>query len=92
VQWLPRLCLGVSLWRYSYGWHRESGAGHGKFLGGLNSFYLLVDEPEVYGLPRQPRLPSRSVRLSSLLSVASAVLMALGALISFRRRGEREET
>ena len=25
-----------------------------KMLGGLNSFYLLVDKPEVYGLPREP--------------------------------------
>lgn len=62
-----------------------------KILGGLNSFYLLVDEPETYGLPRQPELPSRAVRPSSLFSVASAVLMALGALLSFRRRGDREE-
>src|SRR5205807_6298830 len=27
-----------------------------KILGGLNAFYLLVDEPEVYGLPSDPRL------------------------------------
>src|SRR2546429_9791566 len=27
-------------------------------LGGLNSFYLLVDKPEAYGLPRHPELPS----------------------------------
>src|SRR5690606_39342055 len=29
-------------------------------LGGLNAFFLLIDEPEVYGLPREPKLPSRS--------------------------------
>jgi formate dehydrogenase iron-sulfur subunit len=57
-----------------------------KILGGLNSFYLLLDEPEVYGLPRDPKLPSRSVLPSSIFSIASALLMALGALLSFRRR------
>src|SRR5215475_8979273 len=28
-----------------------------KVLGGLNAFYLLMDEPEVYGLPSNPRVP-----------------------------------
>ena len=32
-----------------------------KILGGLNAFYLLVDKPEVYGLPSNPKVPSRSV-------------------------------
>jgi formate dehydrogenase iron-sulfur subunit len=59
-------------------------------LGGLNSFYLLVDEPETYGLPRHPKLPSRSLRLSSLFSIGSVFVIALGALLSFRRRGEEE--
>lgn len=62
-----------------------------KILGGLNAFYLLVDEPETYGLPRNPRLPSRAVRPASLLSIGSAILMALGALIAFRKRGEKED-
>ncbi len=62
-----------------------------RILGGLNSFYLLVDEPETYGLPRNPQLPSRSVRASSLVSIGSAILMGLGALVSFRRRGEEPD-
>src|SRR6266478_6609653 len=56
-----------------------------RILGGLNSFYLLMDEPETYGLPRNPQLPSRSVRASSLVSIGSAILMGLAALASFRR-------
>ena len=32
-----------------------------KMLGGLNSFYLLVDKPEVYGLPPDPKMPSRNL-------------------------------
>ncbi|HXV86418.1 MAG TPA: 4Fe-4S dicluster domain-containing protein [Gemmatimonadales bacterium] len=57
-----------------------------EFLGGLNSFYLLVDEPEVYGLPRHPRLPTRNLRGSSALSVAAALVMGLVGWITLRRR------
>src|SRR5437867_1245935 len=44
-----------------------------KILGGLNSFYLLMDKPEVYGLPADPKLPSRSVLPSSIFSIGSAI-------------------
>jgi formate dehydrogenase iron-sulfur subunit len=57
-----------------------------KILGGLNSFYLLMDEPEVYGLPREPKLPSRTVLPSSLFSIGSAIAVGLAALFSFRVR------
>ena len=56
-------------------------------LGGLNSFYLLVDKPEVYGLPPNPRLPSRNLKSSALWSVLGAVVIAVTSLISFRNRG-----
>ncbi|HEU4585764.1 MAG TPA: hypothetical protein VFR95_08440, partial [Gemmatimonadaceae bacterium] len=50
-------------------------------LGGLNAFFLLVDEPEVYGLPREPKIPSRNLVTSSLLSTIGAVAMTfIGAL------------
>jgi len=55
-------------------------------LGGLNSFYLLVDEPEVYGLPRDPKLPSDNLRASSALSALSGVLLALLGLLGVRKR------
>ncbi len=57
-----------------------------KVLGGLNSFYLLVDSPEVYGLPANPRLPSRNLVASSLFSGIGAVLVGLVGLLSFRQR------
>jgi len=57
-----------------------------KILGGLNSFYLLEDEPEVYGLPSRPRIPSRNVPRSSLLSIFTGILTALALLFSFRTR------
>jgi formate dehydrogenase iron-sulfur subunit len=57
-----------------------------KVLGGLNAFYLLVDKPETYGLPSNPKLPSRSVPRSSLWSILTAGLTALGVLFAFRDR------
>ena len=56
-------------------------------LGGLNSFYLLVDKPEVYGLPPDPKIPSRNLKPSSAWSLLGAVALALTGLVSFRNRG-----
>jgi len=55
-------------------------------LGGLNAFYLLVDEPEVYGLPRDPKLPSRTLKKAGALSAASAAVLGLLALVGLRKR------
>nr|WP_217155935.1 4Fe-4S dicluster domain-containing protein [Sphaerobacter thermophilus] len=76
--------------------------GDESILGGLNSFYLLVDEPEVYGLPSNPQLPSRNLVPSATLSAAGAAAMGLLGLVSLRkrrmdrlaaeRRAEREES
>jgi formate dehydrogenase iron-sulfur subunit len=60
-----------------------------KVLGGLNAFYLLVDTPETYGLPSEPKLPSRSVPRSSLWAIFSALLTGLGVLFAFRSRTKR---
>src|SRR5262245_64103394 len=58
-----------------------------KVLGGLNAFYLLMDEPEVYGLPSSPKVPSRSVPATTFWSVFTGLLVALGVLFRFRERG-----
>jgi formate dehydrogenase iron-sulfur subunit len=58
-----------------------------KMLGGLNSFFLLVDRPEVYGLPPDPRMPSRNLKPSSWMTVLGGVLVGLAGLVSFRTRG-----
>ncbi len=60
-----------------------------KMLGGLNSFYLLVDKPEVYGLPPDPRLPSRNLKRSALWSTLGAVALAIMGVFHFRERGGR---
>src|SRR5262249_58853116 len=39
-----------------------------RILGGLNSFYLLVDKPEGYRLPSNPKVPSPSVPRSTVRS------------------------
>jgi formate dehydrogenase iron-sulfur subunit len=57
-----------------------------KILGGLNSFYLLVDEPEVYGLPRAPKMPTRNLIPTSLFSAAGAVMIALLGVVGLRKR------
>src|SRR4051812_7563822 len=44
-----------------------------KMLGGLNSFFLLVDKPEVYGLPPDPKMPTRNVMPGTLWSALGAV-------------------
>jgi formate dehydrogenase iron-sulfur subunit len=58
-----------------------------KMLGGLNSFYLLVDKPEVYGLPPDPKMPTRNLQMGSWLSAFGALLVGLMGVISFRNRG-----
>ncbi len=58
-----------------------------QMLGGLNSFYLLVDKPAVYGLPAAPKMPSRNLKPSALWSAIGAAVIGLMGVISFRNRG-----
>jgi formate dehydrogenase iron-sulfur subunit len=57
-----------------------------KMLGGLNAFFLLIDRPDVYGLPANPQLSSRNFWPSSGFSVGGALLVGLVGLVSFRNR------
>jgi formate dehydrogenase iron-sulfur subunit len=69
------------------------GQGDGSVYGGLNAFFLLMDKPEVYGLPtgESALLPSRN-NLGGYLGLAlTAALAAVGGLIAFRRRREPAE-
>lgn len=54
-------------------------------LGGLNSFYLLLDRPEVYGLPSDPKLPSVRIAASTLWTAATALVAGLLGLVSLRK-------
>ena len=57
-----------------------------KVLGGLNSFYLLVDKPEAYGLPSSPRLPSANASLSAGFGAIGAAALGLLGLLNFRKQ------
>jgi formate dehydrogenase iron-sulfur subunit len=63
------------------------GADPDEFLGGLNAFFLLVDEPEEYGLPREPVLPSS--RLPASVGVTAGGAVVLGALGAVGLRKQR---
>jgi formate dehydrogenase iron-sulfur subunit len=62
-----------------------------KVYGGLNNFFLLMDDPEVYDLPNAANavLPSRNNLPGYLGGVVTAVVAVIAGLIAFRRRGER---
>ena len=59
--------------------------GKEDIVGGLNAFYVLVDEPHVYGLPDRPELPSQNVGTGFALSAAAAAALAIGGVVSFRK-------
>jgi formate dehydrogenase iron-sulfur subunit len=59
--------------------------GDENMLGGLNAFSLLIDKPEVYGLPANPKMPSRNLWPSSLFSIGGAAVVGLLGLLSFRK-------
>jgi len=61
-----------------------------KVYGGLNAFFLLMDKPEVYGLPNEANavLPRRNNLPGYLGVLATAALSLLAGLVAFRERGE----
>jgi formate dehydrogenase iron-sulfur subunit len=63
-----------------YGMDAESQPG----TEGLNAFFLLVDEPEVYNLPPDPVVPTKTARQSwtaAALSSASMLGLVVGAVV-----------
>ena len=59
--------------------------GDETMLGGLNAFSLLIDKPSVYGLPENPKMPSRNLWPSSFFSAGGAAIVGLLGLLSFRK-------
>jgi formate dehydrogenase iron-sulfur subunit len=72
------------------GYQKANIYGDETILGGLNVFYLLLDDPEVYGQPPNPQLPERNLVTDSLISVGTAVVLGLSAMIAFRQRRSGE--
>lgn len=60
-------------------------------LGGLNSFYLLLDKPQAYGLPAHPTMPTRNLLWGSVSSAAAAVLIGVVGLLGLRARRLNEK-
>src|SRR5215216_5725230 len=52
-------------------------------VGGFGAFFLLLDEPEVYGLPPDPVVPTRHLRRNWLAAAAAAAALAAGVAASF---------
>jgi formate dehydrogenase iron-sulfur subunit len=73
---------------YLYGVDAENQPG----TGGLNAFFLLLDQPEVYNLPPDPLVPTKKAAQSwraMLLTALGTAAVALGAVIA--TRGERAQ-
>ena len=60
--------------------------GYGE-AGGLNVFYLFMDDPTVYGQPINPVVPQRRLFRSAAITVVTAIAIAAAAIMSFRERG-----
>ena len=53
--------------------------------GGLNSFFLLLDQPEVYNLPQNPQRPSNNVMPASFWTIVTAGVLGLVGILIFKR-------
>jgi formate dehydrogenase iron-sulfur subunit len=71
----------------SQGYTKAALYGDASILGGLNVFYLLLDDPTMYGLPTNPVLPDHNLVLESVISAGTAVILGISAIIAFRHRG-----
>jgi formate dehydrogenase iron-sulfur subunit len=60
--------------------------GKEDILGGLNAFYVLVDEPHVYGLPANPEMASANVDEGFELSALAAAAIAATGAVAFRKQ------
>ncbi len=67
---------------------RLYGNDPGDGVGGAGAFFLLLDEPEVYGLPPDPVVTTRDLPRMFHRATAAAAVMLAGAALSFLgRRG-----
>ena len=53
--------------------------------GGLNSFFLLLDQPEVYNLPQNPQRPSNNVIPASLWTIVAAAVLGLFGIFIIKK-------
>jgi formate dehydrogenase iron-sulfur subunit len=55
-------------------------------VGGMHSFFLLLDEPEAYSLPPDPKVTTRDLGEIWTATFAAAGALALGIAASFAGR------
>ena len=65
---------------------RLYGRDPGDGVGGDGAFFLLLDEPEVYGLPPDPVVTTRDLPAMWRLAAVAACSLAAGAAIAFAGR------
>ncbi|HYL42190.1 MAG TPA: 4Fe-4S dicluster domain-containing protein [Ktedonobacteraceae bacterium] len=53
--------------------------------GGLNSFFLLLDEPAVYNLPENPSRPANHVAPASFWTIVTGMVLGLLGIIIFKK-------
>jgi formate dehydrogenase iron-sulfur subunit len=66
---------------------RLYGANEHDGVGGMGAFFLLLDEPEVYGLPPAPEDPTKHLGAIWGAAAAAAGLLAAGVALAFAGRG-----
>lgn len=72
---------------------RERGVSEAQLYGvddqilddGLNSFFLLLDKPEVYNLPSNPTRPMKHVAPASLWTILAALLLGIFGILTFKK-------
>ncbi len=63
---------------------RLYGADKSILDGGLNSFFLLLDAPEVYNLPQNPLRPSTNVAPASIWTALAAMALGIAGIFFFK--------
>jgi formate dehydrogenase iron-sulfur subunit len=79
--------------RQRLGLLRERGVNEAQLYGvdddildrGLNSFFLLLDKPEIYNLPQNPQRPSNNVVPASLWTILAAAVLGLCGIFLFKK-------
>ncbi|HEY3276192.1 MAG TPA: 4Fe-4S dicluster domain-containing protein [Syntrophorhabdaceae bacterium] len=74
---------------YLYGVPGAPGATGG--IKGLHAFFLLLDSPEVYNLPRSPRLPSRRIAHSIFRGLATVAGIIVCTAMTIRASANERE-
>lgn len=64
---------------------RLYGANENDGVGGIGSVFLLLDEPEVYGLPPDPRVPTADLNSMYRRATVAAVGMIAATAVAFAR-------